>query len=647
MPRALRFSCLPCSISERAALIRRALAAMALGDKPLWAVRYGWNRAPNGAWGAVTPQAQAAYAVDAMDLAWRRWPWLEALGWAVDRPAAAPGDPRWGFALSAPDGAPAPVLAALAQWLAAPRAPLRAEALGLTAPWPWLAWLLLVGGLAAVTWRSAAAARLLPWAQWLRGWRGLPWPLHLAAWGGLLLLYYLAVWPPLVGLCWLLWGLLFLAEPRVGLALAAALLPFYFQHKDLYLVDTVVPVPPAAAAAVCLLPSVLLRARQRRSWFGAVDAAVLGLLAASLLAGARVWNWRAYGQGLLDLVLAPLALWFAFRILDDGDDGPFAAKVGGFAYAVGLALFAGGALAGAWGLAAWFGGHGVEVDGVRRLVGPHFSPNHTALYLLRTFFLGVGLAAACSTAGADKRAQGLGILLWAATALVLLALVLTGSRGALLLGLPLGILVVAWGFLRRRPALLSKPHTHAVTRWVLLGVCLAGAAAFLLLRDRLFNYQTFNLRVDLWGASLRLWRDHLLLGVGPGGFFWTYPAYLEPSASVEPNQLHPHNVWLEVVTTWGLLGAAWLGLLLWSVAAYLKTAVRRCTQPAPVDWFGLGLAAALLAAFAHAQVDAFFLLPDLAAWNALALALLISRCEHPYSAGYIPSVPRSSRSDHL
>ena len=161
-------------------------------------------------------------------------------------------------------------------------------------------------------------------------------------------------------------------------------------------------------------------------------------------------------------MLVPLALWFAFRILDDGHDGPFAAKVGGFAYAVGLALFAGGALAGAWGLAAWLGGHGVDVDGVRRLVGPHFSPNHTALYLLRTLFLGVGLAAACSTAGADKRAQGLGILLWAATALVLLALVLTGSRGALLLGLPLGILVLAWGVLRRRPALLRKPLAHAV-----------------------------------------------------------------------------------------------------------------------------------------------------------------------------------------
>jgi O-antigen ligase len=159
---------------------------------------------------------------------------------------------------------------------------------------------------------------------------------------------------------------------------------------------------------------------------------------------------------------------------------------------------------------------------------------------------------------------------------------------------------------------------------------LLGAVSVLLLWGRLFNQQTLHLRIDLWEGSLRLWRDHLLLGVGPGGFFWTYPAYLLLGASIEPNQLHPHNIWLEVVTTWGLLGFAWLGLLLWFVVGAIH---RRRARPAPVDWLSVGLVAALLAAAAHAQVDAFFLLPDLAGWNALALALLVSRWKHCYSAG--------------
>ena len=55
------------------------------------------------------------------------------------------------------------------------------------------------------------------------------------------------------------------------------------------------------------------------------------------------------------------------------------------------ALFAGGMLVALVGLAGWLHNGGVEVDGIRRLVGPHFSSNHTALYLERSLFLGLAL----------------------------------------------------------------------------------------------------------------------------------------------------------------------------------------------------------------------------------------------------------------
>jgi hypothetical protein len=110
---------------------------------------------------------------------------------------------------------------------------------------------------------------------------------------------------------------------------------------------------------------------------------------------------------------------------------------------------------------------------------------------------------------------------------------------------------------------------------------------------------------------------------------------------VEPNQFHPHNIWFEVATTWGLLGFAWLGLLLWYVVGAVagtvaggRASAPRTSTPQGIDWLAMGLAAALLAAAAHAQMDAFFLLPDLAAWNALALALLVNRAPiRRYSAG--------------
>lgn len=598
LPDTLRF--------QRALMLRRALVSMGLGHKPIWAVRSGWNRLPNATWGAVTAQEQARYAVAAYATAWKQWPWLAALGWAIDQPAIVMDDPAWGFSLHDSNCVPAPVLSALQEWLAAPRAAARPQ------PQPgagdWSRWLVLLAGVLLVAWRSAAAARLLPWSDWIAGWRRLPWPLQALAWGGLLLLYHLAVWPPLIGVCWLLWVLLCLTQPRYGLALAALLLPFVYQHKELHLVNAVVVVPPATAALVCLLPSLLVEARRKAFRLSDIDVAVLALLGISLLSAVRVWQWQAFAQGLVGLVLAPLGLWFAVRILK------------GKIKLIALALFGGGVLVAAWGLAVWLRGQGVQVDGVLRLVGPHYSPNHTALVLLRTVFLGSGLAIAAAVNAARGRADGkIAMALGGAVTMVLLALIMTGSRGALLLGLPVGSLVLGWTALRRQPGLLRWLAAHPTARWVAsVGVIAVGISA-LLLWDRLLNHQTLSLRIDLWEASLRLWRDNLLLGVGPGGFFWSYPAHLSPGGASEPNQLHPHNVWLEVATTWGLLGFGWLGAVVWQTAAVWQLNRR---QSIVHVWLAAGLLAALLAAFAHGQVDAFFLLPDLAGWNMLALGLL-------------------------
>jgi O-antigen ligase len=304
------------------------------------------------------------------------------------------------------------------------------------------------------------------------------------------------------------------------------------------------------------------------------------------------------------LVVVPLLLWAGVRahVRD-----PHALQV------TASALFLGGALAALWGLLRWASGEGVAVDGVNRLVGPHFSPNHTALYLERTLLLGAGLAVASARPWRGWLVAGCGG--------VLLALVLTGSRGALVLGLPAGLLTFGWLALRRRPGLLRWTRLRKDRmRWILalLGLAVVGAA--LLLWERLLNVESALVRIDIWEATLRLWRAHLLVGVGPGSFFWTYPAYLPPGAP-EPNQLHPHNLWLELAATWGILGFAWLGALLLTVRSQLA-GVR--ATPAAVYWIATGAVAGLMAGIAHGQIDAFFLLADLAAWNTMAWALATS-----------------------
>jgi len=612
---------------QRAAFVRRALVEMGLGEKPVWAVRIGWNRRPNATWGAVTPADQAQYVTTARALARTHWPWLATLGWASDRADAPADDPRWGFALYEPGGNAAPVMDAIRQSRAREAAWGATLAIGMAGSTPpagvgWIAPLLLAGALLVVVWRGWAAARCVPWPDLLSAFRRAPWPLHLSIWVLLLGVYYFATWPPLLGLCWLAWALLCLAQPAVGLGLAAALAPFYFQHKEVHLVNVTVAVPPASAALLCLAPALVWRSLRRRFRFCSLDWAMLAMLGISLLAIVNVWHWPAYGQGLVELVLVPVGLWFAVRVLAWGD-----ARL---RLRLALALFAGGVLVAIWGGVTWLGGQGVAVDGVRRLVGPHFSPNQTALYLVRTFFLGLGLTMAMA------RPWRWGSAL--ATALVLIALVFTGSRGALLMGVPAGLLLFGWLALRRQPGLWpwlrrrrSRLRWGGAALFILLGV------AVVLLWERLLNGQTLALRLDLWETALRLWRDHWLVGVGPGGFFWTYPAYLVAGVAVEPNQLHPHNFWLELGSTWGVLGFVWVGaVVVWGIRAPKSSDV-----PTAGDaWLAAGLAAAFVAAIAHAQVDAFFLLPDLAVWNALAWGLLCAtrgRCEGEAPKGWAPA----------
>ena len=350
----------------------------------------------------------------------------------------------------------------------------------------------------------------------------------------------------------------------------------------------------------------------------------------------NVWQWPAYSAGLAELVLVPLVLWAAVMVLATNDTQRRRLVA---------ALFLGGTLAALWGLISWMQGEGVAADGVRRLVGPHYSPNHTALYLIRTLFVGVGLFLALlprrgdGGMGRHKRhdvessdahpldgslqahhLQQVGVL--AGLAVVLTALVLTGSRGALLLGLPAGVITMGWLALRRRPGLLRWLRMRPGQVGAILAVLFVGMSVVIGFQwDRLANLRTVLLRADLWEAALRLWRDHLLVGVGPGGFFWNYPAYLSPAMQVEPNQLHPHNIWLEVATTWGLLGLVWLAAGLIILLRHGRTLIR---LPSQAFWVVAGVSAALVAAIAHAQIDSFFLLADLAAWNAMAVAILLT-----------------------
>src|SRR5262249_37611782 len=150
--------------------------------------------------------------------------------------------------------------------------------------------------------------------------------------------------------------------------------------------------------------------------------------------------------------------------------------------------------------------------------------NHTALYLERILFVSVGLALATQR----KQRQ-----LWLAiTSLIVIALALTASRGAWVLGVPVGCGVFVWfGYTRRRTVTdCTAMGTTYPRQWLIIGLSISSIALVsivALLWGRLSNSATIASRWQIWQNTLALWQDYAWVGVGPGGFFWRYAAYLK------------------------------------------------------------------------------------------------------------------------
>lgn len=286
------------------------------------------------------------------------------------------------------------------------------------------------------------------------------------------------------------------------------------------------------------------------------------------------------------------------------------------------AWLAGGLLMAAIGLLHfWTGSNLIEAEGVRRVRGLYGSPNNLALYLERLLF--VPLAAALLARHAAARS-----LAWGAAALLGATLLLTFSKGALLLGLPAGLLTVWVGgmlLLRRAPG-AARPVWWLAATVVAAGVLLAPFAGTERLQ-RLVDFEsgTGMLRLLLWRSSLQMALDHPWLGVGPDNFLYTFRSgYLLPAAWQEPNLNHPHNLVLDWWTRLGLpgllLGMGWLAAGVWGLARRMwqpsrtsaaGTGTRLPERDNADTWLWLGILGGAVAALAHGLIDLSFAVPDL------------------------------------
>ena len=432
-------------------------------------------------------------------------------------------------------------------------------------------------------------------------------------------------------------GLLFafcVALPATGLALLAVAAPLFLRPLPLLgqifsPAELIVWLLAAALAVRLVLDRVVARAGQALSapsssyaqvgphgWLRGrvqtLDGAVLALLAVALVSLAAAEHLGVALRELRTVIVAPVLAYGLVRLIPAGPDGRFDPWPLVWGIGLGAAAVAG------WGVTQAVGGVDlVSAEGVWRVRGPYGSPNNLALYLGHAWPLMATVALLGSTAGRRLAAALLG-------ALILLGLLLTFSKGALMLALPAAALLIGFAAGGR-------------WRWGALGLLAVGALALLPLfaTERfagLFDLQggTSFFRVQLWRGAWNMVRDHPWLGVGLDNFLYAYRTrYALPAAWQELNLSHPHNVVLDFWTRLGLLGLV-VGVWLFASAFWQGwRGFRRASGDRRA--LLLGLLAALAATLAHGLIDNSLFLVDLMLLFMLSIGL-IARLEketHP------------------
>jgi O-antigen ligase len=277
-----------------------------------------------------------------------------------------------------------------------------------------------------------------------------------------------------------------------------------------------------------------------------------------------------------------------------------------------------------WALVAFLGGE------LERAGGPITDPNDFA-FLIATV---LPLTAYLWIEEPSRRP------VWGACfALQAAATLATFSRGALV-----GLAALAvWAIATRRVPVFGVLAGIATTVVLILIALLFWSP---LINERLEskeNVQGENAssRLAFWDATIRMWYDRPVTGVGPGRFSEKAPDYVRNSGSSLKNPV-AHNSYLEILAENGIVAMVFFLAYLWVSWRSLRRSRR--TAVLDGDDEGVRLSTALHAAFVVAVVGAFFLSQQLALplWLIGALAAALALSTEPERGG-LPAAPRLAR----
>jgi probable O-glycosylation ligase (exosortase A-associated) len=114
-------------------------------------------------------------------------------------------------------------------------------------------------------------------------------------------------------------------------------------------------------------------------------------------------------------------------------------------------------------------------------------------------------------------------------------------------------------------------------------------------------------RLDAWGAGLRMFADHPILGVGAGVYSMAYGMKYKPYGAVTATWREAHSIYFQILGELGILGVAGMAWIFASILRALLGLRRAWRGPTPGRRWATGVASALVASVAAFAASGAFL----------------------------------------
>lgn len=171
------------------------------------------------------------------------------------------------------------------------------------------------------------------------------------------------------------------------------------------------------------------------------------------------------------------------------------------------------------------------------------------------------------------------------------ALALNETRSAIF-ALLAGLLVIAWldPSTRRRAGAAAVAAAAIILAWEFLPT---GGRSLLDLFRKLEATNPNQARYTLWSVAWAMFRDHPLTGAGPGNYLSLFTRYFEGTLDNQRAWASAHNLYLHQLAERGLIGAAALGAVFWTMGRRAWSAAREVPAP-ETAWAAAAVAAFLV-----------------------------------------------------